>query len=129
VEWFRKAAEQGMASAQLNIGNMYNNGEGVPQSYSKAVRWYRKAAEQGAAKAQFNLGNMYDTGEGVSRNPVMAYVVNNLAAAQGHESARNNRDIIANDLSREQIAEGQRMASEWRVGAPLPYLKDFNTWP
>jgi TPR repeat protein len=129
AQWYRRAAEQGNVNAQFNLGLMYRRGDGVPQDFTKAAQWYRRAAEQGDVIAQFNLGTMYYEGEGVTRNLVMAYVVNNLAAAQGHKNARNNRDIIAKNLSREQIAEGQRMASEWRVGTPLPYFKDFKTWP
>ena len=47
VEWYRKAAEQGLARAQYNLGCMYENGTGVAQSYEKAVEWYQKAADQG----------------------------------------------------------------------------------
>ena len=53
VEWYRKAAEQGHADAQNNLGFMYYTGQGVEQDYKKAVEWYRKAAEQGHADAQF----------------------------------------------------------------------------
>ena len=129
VEWFREAAEQGYADAQVNLGYMYDNGKGVRQNDFKAVEWYRKAAEQGLADAQYGLGMVYSIGIGVSRNPVMAYVASNLAAAQGDERSRKLRDREADGLSRDQLAEGQRMSSEWRVGTPLPYLKDFNTWP
>ena len=33
IEALRAKAEQGDASAQFNLGNGYNNGEGVPQDY------------------------------------------------------------------------------------------------
>jgi len=108
---------------------MYDLGEGVPQNASTAAEWYRKAAEQGHADAQYNLGVSYYNGEGVSRNPVMANVLNNLAAAQGHGQAHQNREAIANELSREQLTEGQHIASEWRARTPLPTLKDISTWP
>jgi TPR repeat protein len=39
LNWFRKAAEQGLASAQGNLGFMYLNGEGVPQNYPEALNW------------------------------------------------------------------------------------------
>ena len=55
VRWCRKAAEQGIATAQSNLGFAYAKGEGVPQDHREAVRWYRKAAEQDYAAAQFNL--------------------------------------------------------------------------
>ena len=32
-------AEQGDASAQLLLGNMYRNGFGVPENYAEAVKW------------------------------------------------------------------------------------------
>ncbi len=38
---FRQLAEQGDASAQYNLGFMYDNGQGVTQDYAVAVRWYR----------------------------------------------------------------------------------------
>ncbi len=56
---FRPLAEQGLAEAQYNLGNMYRTGRGVPQDYAEAERWYRRAVEQGNAGAQFNLGVMY----------------------------------------------------------------------
>ena len=46
VKWYRKAAEQGNAYAQFNLGNAYYNGNGVEQDYAEAVKWYQKAAEQ-----------------------------------------------------------------------------------
>ena len=46
VEWYLKAAEQGFACAQCNLGCMYENGRGVEQSFEKAREWYEKAAEQ-----------------------------------------------------------------------------------
>jgi len=59
------AAEKCDPDAQNNLGVMYQNGRGVRQDDSQAVRWYRKAAEQGYASAQNNLGLMYVNGEGV----------------------------------------------------------------
>ena len=58
VEWYQRAAEQGVADAQYNLGVMYYNGQGVKQDYIKAVEWYQKAAEQGHAEAQFNLDRL-----------------------------------------------------------------------
>jgi len=47
---------------------MYDNGQGVSQSYEQAVKWYRQAAQQGDAIAQLNLGNMYNSGRGVPQD-------------------------------------------------------------
>src|SRR4030067_730070 len=57
-------AEQGLPEAQLNLGLLYDNGQGVPQDHAEAAKWYRKAAEQGNAKGQYELGTMHYTGLG-----------------------------------------------------------------
>jgi len=68
AKWFRKAAEQGLAKAQFNLGVSYQNGTGVPKDYNEAAKWYRKAAEQGMAEAQYNLGLTYEYGKGFPIN-------------------------------------------------------------
>ncbi len=57
MKWYRKAAEQGYADAQYNIGYMYKNGKGVEQDKAKSFSWYRKAA-------QLNVSFYYITGAG-----------------------------------------------------------------
>jgi TPR repeat protein len=52
AKWYGKAAEQGDASAQFNLGMMYAKGEGVPKDNVEAVEWVRKAAEQGLENAK-----------------------------------------------------------------------------
>ena len=47
VKWYRKAADQGNAYGQCQLGHCYRDGEGVAQDYKEAVKWYRWAAEQG----------------------------------------------------------------------------------
>lgn len=56
AQWYEKAAEQGIASAQYNLGGMYEMGLGVPKDPRIAGLWYIKATEQGHAKAQYRLG-------------------------------------------------------------------------
>jgi TPR repeat protein len=81
----------------------------------EAVKWFRKAAEQGNAEAQLGLGVMYANGRGVPQNEVLAHRWWNLAGAQGHTIARKNMELIANYMTKEQIADAQRMAREWQV--------------
>jgi hypothetical protein len=45
ARWCRKAADQGHALAQNNLGTMFYEGRGVAQSGVEAARWYRKAAD------------------------------------------------------------------------------------
>ena len=69
VKWLLKAAEQGDARAQYDLGVKYHRGPGPPQDLKKAVKWYRLSAEQGFAKGQHYLGVMlYGGGRGVPRD-------------------------------------------------------------
>jgi len=89
VFWYRKAAEQGLADAQNNLGTMYRDGLGVAQEdYTEAVFWYRKAAEQGLAKAQNNLASMYQGGLGGTQDSTQAVFWYRKAAKQGLASAQ-----------------------------------------
>lgn len=61
-------AESGDAGAQAKLGELYVEGQVVPQDYKKAFEWYSKAANQGNSEAQNNLGAMYALGQGVEQN-------------------------------------------------------------
>ena len=50
MRWYRKAAEQGAASAQLNLGLMYYNGQGVTQDYVQAHKWFNLTAANNSNK-------------------------------------------------------------------------------
>lgn len=87
-KWYRKAAEQGNAKAQYNLGNCYCLGEGVKHNYKEAIKWYRKAAEQGNADAQYSLGNCYCFGQGLEQNYQEAAKWYYKAAKQGNANAQ-----------------------------------------
>ena len=101
------AGQQGNAGAQLDLGFMYDNGYGVPQDYTEAIKWYRKAAEQGNDRAQYNLGLMYDIGYGVPQDFVRAHMWYDIA---GVDVAIYYRDYVAREMTPEQIAEAQKLA-------------------
>ena len=118
MSYWRPLAEEGHANAQGNLGVMYANGQGVPQDYAQALIWLRKAADQGDAVAQNNLGGIYYEGQGILQDFVRAHMWFNLAAsraedAETREQATKNREILAAKMTPAQIAEAQRLASEW----------------
>ena len=90
----QRRAEQGDASAQINLGVMYATGRGVPQDDAEAVRWFRLAAEQGHATGQYNLRFRYDAGEGVQQDAAEAARWFRLAAEQGHDSAQSRLGVM-----------------------------------
>ncbi len=102
-------AEAGLPEAQLNLGLLYEKGQGVPQDYAEALKWNRKAAEQGNAKAlewfhkaaeqgnadaQFHLGLMYDKRLGVAQDYAEAVKWYREAAEQGFVEAQINLGIM-----------------------------------
>jgi uncharacterized protein len=119
LKWYHLAAAQGDAKAQSNLGFGYYSGQGVPQDYAEALKWHRLAAAQGNADAQFMLGHMYDKGQGVPQDYVQAHKWYNLAAATStnkpaRDSAVNARDDVAARMTPAQLAEAQKLASEWK---------------
>ena len=92
---------------------MYANGEGIELDNVEAVKWYCQAAEQGHAAAQFNLGEMYANGDGITEDAVIAYMWFNLAASQDYEDAEENKGMLSERMTREQIAEAQKLSREW----------------
>jgi hypothetical protein len=123
VEWYRKAAEQGSAIGQSNLGFMYKNGAGgVMQDHTAAAQLFESAARQGEPYGQRNLGLALRDGLGVKPDVVGAYAWLNLAASHAsapHPDAAEERDQLAQDMTKDQLAEGQRLAREWKVGASL----------
>ena len=107
----KKAAEQGDAIAQFNLGVMYDTGEGVPEDNAGAAHWYRQAAEQGHAVAQYNLGIKYDSGEGVPEDDAEAVGWYRQAAKQGHVSAQNNLGVMY--ATGEGVPEDDIQAYAW----------------
>ena len=119
VAWYRRAAEQGNARAQYNLGGMYREGRGVPQDDAEAVAWYRRAAEQGHARAQYNLGGMYREGRGVPQDDVEAHMWLTIAASRSTGAERELivtvRDAGAVRMSPADLREAERRAQAWRA--------------
>jgi len=54
VRWYRKAADQGDAGAQINLSGMYERGDGVPQDYVQAHLWINLAASRASGETRSN---------------------------------------------------------------------------
>jgi hypothetical protein len=117
AKWFRAAAEQHMAAAESILAFMYRNGRGVKQSDSEAAKWFRQAADQGDANAQWRLGDLYRLGQGVPQDYVHAHMWFNLSASRGDATAVVLRDLVAKLMTKEQIAEAQKLARDWNPPA------------
>ncbi len=58
AKWFKKAAEQGYAPAQFELGVRYEYGEGVLQDFVLAHMWYNISASKGYSKARAALSEL-----------------------------------------------------------------------
>jgi uncharacterized protein len=89
VEWYRKAAEQGLLGAMYFLAEKLQYGEGVHDP-EEAINWYHKAAEGGLPEAQYTLGEYYllCEAEPVVKNWRQAAFWFRKAAKQGHSNAQ-----------------------------------------
>jgi TPR repeat protein len=121
--WYRKAADQANAPAQIHLAELYRDGRGVARDMAQALDWYRKAAEQGDAGAQGTLGLLYSVGMGVDRDDVEAYYWLCLASAvKGPNQAKylaNRQSVGEHITTGEQAAVAGRVAA-WQAAHPHP---------
>lgn len=106
-------AEQGSVYAQFNLGVLYDQGQGVPQSDTLAMQWYQKAAEQGLPQAQVNLAIMYREGQGLPSDLKRAYFWFALAESQGDWQAPQAKKDLAKRMTPTEVEEVERQVKDW----------------
>ncbi|MBF0460593.1 MAG: sel1 repeat family protein [Magnetococcales bacterium] len=84
----RHAAEHGDPKAQMKMGGLYHEGQGVPQSDAEAAKWYLMAAKRGDPGAQTLLALMLALGEGVQQDDKLADYWFRKAASQSDTATR-----------------------------------------
>ena len=90
------------------------------QSSTTRIKSWVSQAESGRVEAQYQLGLIFSTGTGGAPvDFVAAHKWLNLAAMRGSEDAKRLRVELAHDMSREEIAEAQRLAREWICGQDM----------
>ena len=62
VAIWRELAAGGNQTAQLNLGQLYRTGRGVPQDDAEAVKWYIAAGSSGSEMARYTLILMHQEG-------------------------------------------------------------------
>lgn len=100
IFWYRKAADQGYAEAEIFLSLSYADGKGVPRDDAQVVRWMRRAAEHGSADGQWMLGRMFDKGyNGVVRDDVQA--------VRWYRAAADGGQVQAQERLREMLAQAR----------------------
>ena len=108
VKWFRKAALQGDAESQCELGFMYRTCLGVPMDWTESFSWYRKAALQGNFVAMRNLSVMYRDGLGTEKDPALAEEWDLRAAweTEDHDDGSGDDGECDGDDGYEEYDEG-----------------------
>ena len=147
---FLDLADKGIAEAQINLGMMFESGQGVPQDFHEALRWYRLAADQKLIKAQeklnlllkkaaepqinLSLGMMFENGQGVPQDFNEAIRWYRLAADQGLIKAQKKLNFLLNKTKenlQENTASSSDNSSELNTGSvsfkevKLASIKEF----
>lgn len=94
LEWYKKAAEAGLAEGHYNLGVCYEIGMGNVGDIQKAVTHFEKAAELGLVQAMQKLSSMYFTGNGVTQNEGKGLSWLVRAADAGAGDANNTLGVI-----------------------------------
>lgn len=118
LKWYRKAAEQGLLNAESMIGEIYDDGGyGLKRDSAEAIKWFRDAAERGDENAQTHMAVSYmGGGEGVEKDLAQAYMWDIII-----DEAKGVKSTVAfQGTTPEQIAEGKRLAAEWKVSHAHP---------
>lgn len=119
VRWYRSAAERGSPVAQTYLGWMYRNGVGITQDVNRAATWFVIAAQQGDPSGQRAIGLLYRDGVSVQKNPLVAYAWLSLAVSAGLSVAQEERDLVAQDLSPNDLVLAQRLSAQWQRGTSI----------
>ncbi len=81
--------------------------------YEMGTADFADMASSGNADVMFELGLIYSTGRDGIQDIIAAHKWFNLAAFRGSDAAKDRREELAAEMSREEVAEAQRAAREW----------------
>ena len=130
AKWYLKAADQGYVGAQVQLGQMYLSGAGVPPDPVEGVKWLRKAAQQGdpsIARVYPLMGRIYGPGLGPKQGDIMqdwveAYFWYSLGAMISDPGVDDPyRDTAAAHLTSKQFEEVDSRIQQWNP-SPSPYF-------
>ncbi len=83
-EQFKRAADQGVVSAQYHLGKYFQSGKGCLRSHEQAIRYFKLASDLGCPNSFYELGTYYDRGfGGVYRSYSYAFECFKIAADAG----------------------------------------------
>jgi TPR repeat protein len=113
AQCFRKAADQGHAGAQLQLGLLSQFGKGMPEDFVGAMRWFREAAKHDEPHAACSIAGLYRDGKGVRQDLDEALKWYRLDAQKDCAIAQVNLGaILEMQLHTEEALKWYRRAAE-----------------
>jgi len=118
LELITRSAEAGYLPAQNELGRIYRTGDGVEQDFAAMMHWYEKAASGGDVGAQLFVADGYAYGYGVEQNRIEAYKWYEIAIRYWGALAVRAREVVAEEMNEQDIAEAVRRAGAWFAEHP-----------
>jgi TPR repeat protein len=87
-KWYRAAAGQNYAPAEIGLGRIFAGGLGISRDEAEGFRWYCRAATQGESEGMFAVVDALASGSGVRKDTAEALVWYRKAAEKGLGKAR-----------------------------------------
>lgn len=99
--------------AHLRIGMIFSEGLGFDVDPERAAKHFGPAARAGLVIAQEAMAEALASGSGVEQDFIEAHKWANIAAFGGSDSAAERRDVLAQLMTADQIAEAQDRARKY----------------
>lgn len=100
------SAKAGYALAQHDVANLYDK----QGNSAEALKWWKMAGDQGYPNALFSLSRVYSAGKGAPRDISLSYAYFKLSKI----APKKNVDEMASMLSKPELANAEKLVSEWK---------------
>lgn len=109
----KSAADDNYDEAQYILSDFYILGKGTVKNYNQAIKYLELASEQGHKDAMMKLADIFNEGKIYNKNINKAYILYNVIAVLGDETAAKKRDEIEQQLSMENLLSVQASAENY----------------
>jgi len=118
AELYRGSADLGFAGGLNNLGDMYEEGKGVPRDKLAAVYFYTRAAERGEPTAYLSLATILaDESKDVEvLTEALKFAIlaeDNLKPGRNRDNASNAYKRIVQSVPRSAFDRALKLAKEW----------------
>ena len=110
-------ANGGNVSDQVALANRYTH-DPFLKNLEKSARWFRAAAEQDDVDSQMRLAEMNQLGQGGAPSSTEAHFWYSVAATRGADDASRLRDLVAEALTADSLADNQARLQAWLARHP-----------